>query len=95
MTSNRIAAPVVEQGSDSCVCLTLTRLVGLFLLAREVGYGLGIFERVVDEGHVLVFGFHVRCAFVVALVIRVFHAESPPSESSMPYNPIISGSSVL
>jgi hypothetical protein len=48
-------------------------LIRFLLFGSEIGRGLRIFNRIVDECHILIFCFHMRRSFVIALVRLVFH----------------------
>lgn len=60
----------------------MQELVRFFLLRSEVRRGFCILYRVIDESHVLIFSFHVRCSFVVALMRLIFHMIASCAELS-------------
>ncbi len=51
----------------SQICL----LICLFLF-RKIAYGLRIFHMVIHKGHILIFCFHMRGAFVVSFMRLIF-----------------------
>lgn len=58
-------------------------LIGFLLGFRNGSDGFGILQRIVDEGHVLIFRVHPGRTFVVAFMRFVFHGLSLLSSRSL------------